>query len=192
MARPRRFKTPKEPKGPKYMVAPEVEALASKIIDDHHSHLAEARIKYLFRNGKWAKKAKTMLGQAKLATDDVRFIAEYDFIIFINLAVWNTAIPAWREALLDHELSHCDCSQDKAGNKKWGIVDHDVQEFVSVVRRHGLWEVDLQRMVKAANEAPSNQIEMFASEKPETVDEPAESETKEPEGVTETAEPVLN
>jgi len=203
MGRPRRFKTPKEPKGPKYMEAPEVQELAVKIIGDHHGALAEARIKYLFRNGKWAKKSKTVLGQAKLASDDMRFIAEFDFIVFVNLAVWNNAPQAWREALLDHELSHCDCTEDKAGNKKWSIVDHDVQEFVPVVRRHGLWEADLQRMMIAARQAPHvdgphNQIEMFANnsdleQKPaETVNETPESDIKEAETVIVAPDTRLN
>jgi len=121
----------------------------------------------------------------------------------VNLEVWNNAIPAWREALLDHELSHCDCTQDKAGNKKWNIVDHDVQEFVSVVRRHGLWEADLQKLMIAARQAPHvdgphNQIEMFANNSDleqnpvETVDETAESDIKEAETVIGAADTGLN
>lgn len=196
MGKPRRLKTPKDPKVPKYVEAPEVQELASKIISDHHGQLAEARIKYLFRNGKWAKKAKTVLGMAKLASDDVRFITEFDFIVFVNLTIWNNAIPALREALLDHELSHCDCTEDKTGNKKWAIVDHDVQEFVSVVRRHGLWEADLQRMMIAARQAPHvegphNQIEMFANNS-DLEQKQAESETKEAETVIVAADTVLN
>ena len=150
----RRFRKPSEPKGPKYSSAPEVQELAAKLINDHHSHLTEARIVYLFRNGKWAKKGKTMLGQAKLAAEDARFIGQYDFVVIINMIAWNNASAAVREALVDHELSHCECETDRAGNKKWNIADHDVQEFVSIVRRHGLWADDLARLAKAAAEGP--------------------------------------
>ena len=150
----RRFKTPKEPKGPKYSAAPEVEELARSLIEDHHSHLVEARIKYLFRNGKWAKKGRSVLGQAKLASEDTRFIGQYEFVIIVNLVAWNNASAATREALIDHELYHCGCEVDRAGNKRWNIVDHDVTEFIAVVRRHGLWEDDLQRLMKAAQEGP--------------------------------------
>lgn len=160
------FKKPKVDKGPKYTHAPEVEELAAKLINDHHSHLAEARIKYLFRNGKWQSKGKSTLGKAKLAAEDARFLGQYDFIIMISTDAWNSAVPAYREALVDHELQHLDCAEDKAGNKKWSIQDHDVQEFVSVVRRHGLWEVDLQKLIIAAKQGPyvdgpHNQIDMF-------------------------------
>ena len=172
------FKKPKVEKGPKYTHASEVAELAAKLINDHHDHLAEARIKYLFRNGKWQSKGKSTLGKAKLAAEDARFIGEYDFIIMISLNAWNSAVPAYREALVDHELQHCDCTEDKAGNKKWSIQDHDVQEFVSVVRRHGLWENDLQKLMVAAKEGPyvdgpHNQINMFQPN--EKTEEPGES-----------------
>lgn len=174
------YKRPKVDKGPKYTHAPEVEELAVKLINDHHSHLAEARIKYLFRNGKWQSKGKATLGKAKLAAEDARFLGQYDFIIMISTEAWNSAVPAYREALVDHELQHCDCAEDKAGNKKWSIQDHDVQEFVSVVRRHGLWEVDLQKLIIAAKQGPyvdgpHNQIDMF-NKSDETSSEPNKPE----------------
>lgn len=169
-------KSSKEAKRPKFAEAPEVMELAKKIIVEHHSHLIEARIVYLFRNGKWVKKGRAVLGQAKLAAEDARFIGQYDFIIIVNLNAWNNAGVTTREALVDHELTHCECEIDRAGNNRWKIADHDVHEFISIVRRHGPWASDLQRLLKASQEAPfvqglHNEINMFVSEKP--------SETKE-------------
>ena len=70
----------------KYSYAPAVEAMAVSLINEitSHSHLAEARIRYLFRDGKWNSKGRTVFGKAKLASEDVRFLGEYDFVIMIN------------------------------------------------------------------------------------------------------------
>ena len=153
-------------KDQRYEIAYEVEEIAARIIDDHHNHLAEAKIKYLFKKDKWVKKDKVVLGQAKLASEDTRFIARYDFVIIINLDAWNISDSEKREALIDHELSHCGRAFDSDGNNKWCTIDHDVQEFIPVVRRHGLWEEDLQLLMKAVREAPfveglHNEIPLF-------------------------------
>ena len=135
----------------KFSLAPEVELVAHDLIEDHHSHLIGARIKYLFRHGKWEKKHRQTLGQAKLAAEDIRFIAEFDFIITVSLDAWNYADSGTRMALVDHELYHCqDTSTPDDDEPSWGISDHDVQEFVAVVSRYGLWEKDLVRLMEAA------------------------------------------
>lgn len=150
----------------KFSFAEAVEVMAAGLINDHHQYLAEARIKYLFRAGKWEKGDKTVLGKTKLASEDTRFIADYDFVIMINEEAWSKATHRQKMALLDHELTHCDYSEDAEGNRKWRVADHDVQEFVSIVGRHGLWETDLQKLMVAARNAPyvdglHNQIDMF-------------------------------
>ena len=153
----------------KYTYADEVEFMARDLISSTgmHKNLAEARIKYLFRSGKWEKGDKVIFGRTKLASDDIRFIADFDFVIMINEEAWGKATFAQKKALLDHELSHCDFSEDAEGNRKWRVADHDVQEFIGVVYRHGLWEAELQKLMIAARNAPQvdglhNQTDLFA------------------------------
>lgn len=136
----------------KYSLAPEVETLAKKIIEKYHDHLFGARIKYLFKNDKWIKKGKVILGQAKMAAEDVRFISDFDFIIIINRNAWNNATSDVREALIDHELHHCLVEIENNGESKFSILDHDVQEFIPIVGRYGLWQEDLKKLVEAAQE----------------------------------------
>jgi Putative phage metallopeptidase len=73
------------------------------------------------------------------------------FLIELPLDVWN-ALPAdSREALLDHELCHCLVDEDpQTGALKPKLAGHDLEEFVAVVRRHGLWKPDVEAMAKAA------------------------------------------
>lgn len=150
----------------KYSHAPEVQKMAKKLIEKHHSHLVEARIKYLFRHGNWVSKGEVVLGKAKLAAEDTRFLGEYDFVILINAEAWKTASLQTREALIDHELCHCICVYDKQDNRKWSIIEHDVTEFVQVIARHGLWQDVLRRFMRTAKTAPKHpdEVDLFSDE----------------------------
>ena len=175
------FKKPKEPKGPKYEHASEhVLKMAARLVDKYHPHLAEARIRYLLRNGKWIKKGNTVLGNAKLASEDVRFLGECDFVIVINKKSWEGANETQQHALLDHQLTHCVCDYDKAGNKKWATADHDVNDFVSIVKRHGFWDSDLIRLKAAISQIGLFDEDNVASEIQEEILESIQEQIPEP------------
>jgi len=160
MARGRRMgvKPPKEK--PELKEAPEVLEMAAKLISDIHTHLAEAKIKYLFRTCKWELRGKTIYGRAEKVSSKWRHLTGFDFVVTINRDIWFANKPETREAILDHQLMHCARGEDdKQGNPKWYIQDHDFNDFVSVVRRHGLWTASLQNIVKANEEF--EQVSMF-------------------------------
>lgn len=169
----------------KYSFADEVEDVAIQVICKSHQFLRDARIKYLFRSGKWEKGEKVVLGQAKLASEDTRFIADFDFVIIINFDAWNKANEKQRLALVDHELSHCDFTEDDEGNRKWKTACHDVEEFTAVVYRHGLWADDLQKLMLAAKENDRRQIELIGIEVVTALGKIEETET-------ENSDPALN
>ena len=136
---------------PKWEAAPEVEKIAIQCIGDHHSHLVEANIKYLFRRGKWSSQDRETWGKAYKASDRDKFLSGYDFILAINITVWSQLKGDQRIALVDHELSHCSRGDDdKAGNPMWYIRGHDLEDFVPVVRRYGPWNEDARRYLAAA------------------------------------------
>lgn len=133
--------------------APEVQELAARLISNIHTHLAEARIKYLFRTGKWEMKGKTIYGKAEKVAAKWKYLTEYDFVVMINRDIWFANKPEIRESILDHELMHCARGEDdKQGNPKWYIAPHSVEDFVAIIQRHGLWTTSLQNMVKANTE----------------------------------------
>jgi len=72
----------------KYRAAPEVEEVARALIEDHHSHLVEARIGYLFRRGAWKSRDKTVAGKAYKVSERDKLLTGLDFIIVMNLTVW--------------------------------------------------------------------------------------------------------
>ncbi|WP_371374458.1 putative metallopeptidase [Sporomusa aerivorans] len=135
-----------------YDASEDLEALARDIIEEYHSHLFEANIKYLFRTGNWEVKKRDTWGQAKKVGKEVNFLTGHDFIVTIHRDVWEQLKPEDKRALLDHELQHCSAGTDDAGNKVWYIQGHDVEDFHAIIRRHGLWSPALRKMEGLLNQ----------------------------------------
>jgi len=140
--------------------APEVAEVASKLIGRHHGHLAEARIVYLFREGNWSSKDRTTWGMAQKVSDRDKFLTGYDFYLIINYDVWKALDQSTREALVDHELSHC--GQNESGS--WVIWGHDIEDFAAIVRRHGLWNESVKLYLAAAEGRDKDQMELFTDD----------------------------
>ncbi|MDU2064388.1 MAG: putative metallopeptidase [Sporomusaceae bacterium] len=143
--------------------------MASELIQENHSHLVEAKIKYLFRDGTWEVKRRETWGQAKKVGKELNFLTGYDFIVTIHQDVWWQLGVEHRKALLDHELQHCSAGTDDHGNKTWYIQGHDFEDFQAIVRRHGLWSPALKKI-----ETLLNQTELqFEDPKPPEEELPA-------------------
>ena len=123
-----------------------------KLMPAYHGHLVEARIAYLWREGKWASKGVTTLGKAYKLSGHNEYLADQDFVIVLNHDVWKGLSPDQRLALVDHELSHCEKAEDAQGNTIWQIAPHDLEEFTQIVRRHGLWHPEGPRFGQAMRE----------------------------------------
>lgn len=130
----------------------------------HHQHLDEAKIAIA-----WMLDVKAnvdgflVLGKCKKQTDLDREMREFDFVIFLNATTWKQFDEKQRAALMDHELCHAGVAEDKKtgdpvldekGRRVYRTKKHDVEEFESVIRRHGLYKRDLQTFAKACAEGP--------------------------------------
>src|SRR5690625_1726668 len=93
---------------PKYVPAPEVQEVAARLISHEvgFSHLAEARIAYLFRTNEWESKGFTVMGRAYVNDDRKKVQTEKDLEVVVNRFVWEHATSHQREALVAHELCH--------------------------------------------------------------------------------------
>ena len=129
----------------------EAVALATKVIEDYpenHWHLADAKIIFLIcemgKNGE-----KQILSEAKKVSGMLRFFTECDFIICLHEPWWIEASAERREALIDHELTHCGWKENKNGEpvmnyntgEELAIVytlrPHDYTEFLHLISRYG-------------------------------------------------------
>jgi hypothetical protein len=139
-------------RGKQYAHAPEVRAIAERLIELHHPHLAGVRIEYV-----WVDKPPVVGGQRKaavmrkvsglnafLATRDFEGAPPPFFVMEVCAPVWRAKSAAWRVALVDHELKH-------GGRRAETIfvVPHDVEEFDDVAERHGRWNEGLESFAEA-------------------------------------------
>ena len=151
--------------GSVYSLAPDVEKIALKLISRYHPQLdrdmsSEARIGYYFVDPAPVVGGKVVLGTCKKMGSlpaylygrsrgsSVEASNEPVFAIVISLAPWAILSESQRAALVDHELHHCGVDAGAIY-----VAPHDIEEFSEVVRRHGLWQVELQAFVDIAMRA---------------------------------------
>lgn len=143
---------------------PGIYKLMDDLIEEHHEHLADAKIVIAWRFGwKADSDGRIKLGQAKKAGELDRSLHGQDFVILLNHEHWNAAgfTDAHQRALIDHELCHCQVAVDHAGDPKtnekgrviYRVRHHDITEFRDVVARHGLYTSDLADFAKTCVDA---------------------------------------
>ncbi|HXI96161.1 MAG TPA: putative metallopeptidase [Candidatus Acidoferrum sp.] len=160
-------------------VASEAHEIARQLIGEHHQHLSEAQILYIFTDQRRRRCDRVRLGSAAKLSSLQRFLASGldgveqgpDFVILIDETAWLVLPPAARVALVDHELCHCalfvkdesqrpafwrrfdqrtDTYDESEHDYRWGLRGHDIEEFGEVLYRHGFWKPDEhERYVKA-------------------------------------------
>ena len=122
----------------KYVDAPEVEALAKKLIKRFRlSDAEEAVIKFLF----YKAEKSSFFGKCSRATGKWSYLTGYDYVIEVWKPFWDRSTDQVREALVYHELLHI-----QKGKVKWVVRKHDVEEFLDVVQEYGPWSANLQSL----------------------------------------------
>lgn len=163
-----------------YGPAPEVQDIAESLIAEHHNHLAMAKIAYVFVDPPMKSKGDIVLGKvskvsakanALIRMGSTEVFAEdenaFDFVMEISEEPWGDLSGNIRKALIDHELMHAwwtwdlitevDPVTDKVVAvhkefKAWTVRNHEVEEFVDIVGRHGLWNEQLKEFNEACDE----------------------------------------
>lgn len=136
----------------------------SKLYNEDHLHLRQARIAYLWTNVANSRGGKSIVATAetprppaiggKWARAKWEYQMErwfghssFDFLITMNARYINNSEPIVGFATLDHELYHCGQKLGDYGAKKFSktsgrpeyiLVGHDLEEFVGIWRRYGV------------------------------------------------------
>lgn len=125
--------------------------LLTDLVSKHHTDIAEAEIALVYEHGiKKDCDGHLVWGRAKKVGPLEHQFREHDFTILLNAEVWATLPEKGKRALLDHELCHCGAKTNDAGDTTYYMRRHDLEEFVEIVRRHGLWKADLEAFVNAS------------------------------------------
>ncbi len=145
-----------------YSEAESVEILAKALIPSYHPELVTARLKYVFVDKASMKSGRPVLGKAKKLTGISEFLIDADFVVEVASDQWSELLENQRMALVDHLLERCTGEEDEqTGEMGWIVREPDVQEFTTILRRHGAWNTDL---VAFASVAKSIDIEEMIEE----------------------------
>jgi hypothetical protein len=156
----------------------------SEFSNPDHEHLQDAVIGFLWTNTENASKGRRVIGQAEQpvfrcgkwqkARQEMQMRDWFgdptpDFIITLDAIYCIDCTDMEFMALVDHELTHCGQAFDEFGSPRFNqdtgrpvftMKPHDVEEFVSIVRRYGVGNPDsnLAKLVAAANSTPTLSI----------------------------------
>ncbi len=153
--------------GMRFEPAPELEQWARKafidprspLFNEEHEHLADAVIGFLWTNVPCRRKGMEIAGTAEMPNVQGStwtkarmefqllnwFHDDLDFLITLDAEYCARASDARFCALTEHEMLHCAQAVDPFGEPMFTLEErpifrmrgHDVEEFVSIVRRYG-------------------------------------------------------
>lgn len=86
----------------------------------------------------------TWEGRVRKCSSLEKYFTGNDVIVLVEKSNWEKASDHKRRALIDHELTHV-----VVKNGKIKIVDHDVEEFIPIVRKYGCWTPSLEELKNA-------------------------------------------
>lgn len=158
---------------------------SSPLYNGEHQHLRFADVGILWSNVGNHRQMRTILGHAEMpmarggkwakARHDLQlrdwFGGVPDFAITLFAPWCAAADDASFCALVEHELTHCAQARNAFGAPRFSrstgrpifaLRGHDVEEFVSVVRRYGP-SPDVQLLVDAVNQRPPFDVAHIAA-----------------------------
>jgi hypothetical protein len=127
-----------------------VKEIAEQLIPQYHLHLSHAKIAYLMRkapanstgpNPSKRARVRRAMATASAVSYKMHILSGYDFILEVDEVYWDVLSLEQQMALIDHELAHM--MKDEDG---YYCADHDVEEFISIVERHGAWDSGLEAL----------------------------------------------
>lgn len=128
-----------------------IKNVALGLIRIHHLHLVTAKIAYIMKLTDPDKESPAAIpkrmgkhpamAKARVQGPLQKVLSGYDFVLEVDEDWWDTLSLEGQIALVDHELCHM--ARDVDG---YYLKDHDVEEFIAVVKRYGLWRDNLKAM----------------------------------------------
>jgi len=88
--------------------------------------------------------SRTVAARIVRANARLKLFANVDYVIEISGETWDSITDDVRKILMLHELNHVYVTYKKDGSGKLTLKDHDVQDFMSIIKEHGIdWFANL-------------------------------------------------
>lgn len=150
----------------------------AQLCNEDFSHLRNASIGWLWTNEPNSRHGRSILATCEMGSSIMgskwqRARAEHQLLEWFDdmpdfiLTFFAPAVAMMEDrefmALVEHELCHAGQAKDEFGNPKfsrstgkpiYSMRGHDVEEFVSVVRRYGSTSPELDAMLEAVQGSP--------------------------------------
>jgi hypothetical protein len=145
--------------GDDFVKAPELATIGAALVKRYpeFGFLADARIEYRWKRKGGRSQGRDTYGKCVKTSGALRHFARCDFLIWV--AADHVRESAWTnvqlEALLYHELCHCNCEIDDDeksptyGEMRLTVRGHDDEVFLDELRRYGAWKSSRQRAGEA-------------------------------------------
>ena len=130
-------------KNKRYELSADVELVALQVVNNTMLSLSPARVKYM---KVYPNIAKTVAGTCTLSSNLVNFFGECDYIVSVSGELWDALNDKLRFILVYHELLHImPVQNEKTGDWKFTLRDHDIQEFKEIINSYGVnWIEDIK------------------------------------------------
>ena len=131
-------------------VSEDLKELAKKVIEKYQSILAlgNAKIDYILVEPNISKR---IAGKCIKTNTELKYYSNADYIIEMSYDLWNGLNDDIKEILMLHEIMHIDCViDDKNGDYKYNIRDHNVKDFSYIVKNFGINWIDTIKTTMAS------------------------------------------
>lgn len=129
-----------------YWQSDELKDLATALIADHHPHLVNAKIAYIFRD-KAPRRNLSLDGKvqqavpvqvSKIGGGKYEVLVDEDFCIEWGKDIWDECSVAQRNYWMDTALSQLQMDEDDNGEEKYFTIPFPISVFPDVVQRYGM------------------------------------------------------
>lgn len=123
--------------------------LADKIIEEKQLGLSSIPVNieyvlvYPFIN-------KTTAGKCSKTSNVTRYLTDKHFVIEFSGELWDQINDETKAVLMYHELLHVGVETDKQGEWIYKIVHHNIEDFIQIVKVHGVEWLENFRTIVAS------------------------------------------
>lgn len=126
----------------------ELQKLGEKVINDQKLDVYPAKICYLLV---YPHVSKTIAGRCVRSGRELKFFSTFDYLIEMSGELWDALDEKTREILMEHELRHVlPVANEKTGEWEFKVRDHNVQDFQSIIKSHGIDWISVVRGSQAS------------------------------------------
>lgn len=123
-----------------FVVSDDLREMAERIIREHKLDFRPAQVEYLLV---YPNIQKTVAGKCIKTGKELKFFTGHDYLVEISGDLWDSLDDSVRYVLLLHELLHImPVMNEKTGEWKMKLRQHDIMDFSYIIKQHGTEWID--------------------------------------------------